>query len=98
LIGVGIELVLICRFHCIAADTLQLVLLYQRMLFGVKSVNKDFICNVSSRYLRKEFVVEVEKVDWKDVFWANGYFIASCGGVTVEQLKKYIKEQDIPVK
>jgi putative transposase len=72
------------------------------MLLGVKSMSKDFIHNlktVSSRYLRKEFVNEVEKVYWKDVFWANGYFIASCGGgVTVEQLKRYIEEQDRPVE
>lgn len=53
---------------------------------------------VSSRYLRKEFVAEVNKVYWKDVFWTNGYFIASCGGVTVDQLKKYIDQQDRPVE
>ncbi len=53
---------------------------------------------VSSRYLRKEFVAEVNKVYWKDVFWTNGYFIASCGGVTVDLLKKYIEEQDRPVE
>jgi putative transposase len=53
---------------------------------------------VSSRYLRKEFVTEVEKVYWKDVFWTNGYFIVSCGGVTVEQLKKYIEGQNRPVQ
>jgi len=44
--------------------------------------------------LRKEFVAEVEKVYRKDVFWTNGYFIVSCGGVTVEQLKKYIEGQN----
>jgi putative transposase len=53
---------------------------------------------VSSRYLRKEFATEVNKVYWKDVLWTSGYFIASCGGVTVDQLKKYIEEQDRPVE
>jgi putative transposase len=48
--------------------------------------------------LRKEFVAEVEKVFWKDVFWTNGYFIVSCGGVTVEELKKYIEGQNRPVE
>jgi putative transposase len=33
----------------------------------------------------------------RDHVWTNGYFIASCGGVTVEQLKKYINEQDRPI-
>lgn len=53
---------------------------------------------VSSRYLRKEFADEVNKVYWKDVLWTSGYFIASCGGVTVEELKKYIENQDRPGK
>jgi putative transposase len=43
-------------------------------------------------------VAEVEKAYLKDVFWTNGYFIASCGGVTVEQLKKYIEVQNRPVE
>ena len=53
---------------------------------------------VSSRYLRKEFADEINKVYWKDVLWTSGYFIASCGGVTVEELKKYIENQDRPDK
>ena len=52
---------------------------------------------VSSRYLRKEYASEINRVYSKDVLWTNGYFIASCGGVTVEQLKKYINEQDRPI-
>jgi putative transposase len=30
--------------------------------------------------------------------WNNSYFIASGGGVTIEVLKKYIKQQDSPVE
>lgn len=51
---------------------------------------------VSSRYLRKEFAEQINKVYFKDVLWTNGYFVASCGGVTVEELKKYIETQDRP--
>jgi len=29
----------------------------------------------------------------KPYFWTGGYFVASCGGVTVEQLKKYVENQ-----
>jgi putative transposase len=32
-----------------------------------------------------------------NVLGTNGYFIASCGGVTVEKLKKYINEQEQPI-
>ncbi|MGF1487076.1 MAG: IS200/IS605 family transposase, partial [Prochloraceae cyanobacterium] len=30
------------------------------------------------------------------VFWTGSYFVASCGGVTIEQLKKYVQDQDSP--
>ena len=51
---------------------------------------------VSSRYLRKEFPDEVNKYYWTTVFWTSGYWIASCGGVSVEQIKRYVQSQDRP--
>jgi putative transposase len=30
---------------------------------------------------------------YKPVFWTGAYFVASCGGVTVEQLKQYVENQ-----
>jgi len=53
--------------------------------------------SVSSRRIREEFEAEVDKTYWKSVFWNESYFIASCGGVTVSILKKYIEDQDTPV-
>ena len=58
----------------------------------------DNLKTVSSRDLRKEFTGEVNKIYGQDVLWTSGYFIASCGGVTVEELKKYIENQDRPDK
>ncbi|MBD2251321.1 transposase, partial [Nostoc parmelioides] len=29
-------------------------------------------------------------------FWTGAYFVASCGGVTVEQLKNYVESQEQP--
>jgi putative transposase len=52
--------------------------------------------SVSSRRLREEFPAEVEAVYWKKVLWNESYFIASCGGVTISVLKKYIEEQNTP--
>ena len=52
--------------------------------------------SITSRRLRSEFPDEVNKVYWKDVLWNESYFIASCGGVTVSILKKYIEAQDTP--
>lgn len=51
---------------------------------------------VTSRRLRSEFSEQVDKFYYKDVLWNGSYFIASCGGVTVSTLRKYIEEQDSP--
>lgn len=51
---------------------------------------------VTSRRLRSEFEERVNKFYYKDVLWNGSYFIASCGGVTVSALKKYIESQDSP--
>ncbi len=55
------------------------------------------IKSVTSRKLRQEFPEQVNKFYWKKVFWNESYFIASCGGVTISVLKKYIENQDTPV-
>lgn len=58
-----------------------------------------FIANlktVSSRLIRKEFGDYLNKIYKKPVFWTGSYFVASCGGVTVEQLKQYVEQQDAP--
>ena len=34
---------------------------------------------------------------WKKrVLWSGSYFISSCGGVTIEQLRKYVEQQNRP--
>lgn len=48
---------------------------------------------VSSRLLRKEFQAELERIYSKPVFWSGSYFVASCGGVTIETLRKYVEGQ-----
>jgi Transposase IS200 like len=48
---------------------------------------------VSSRLIRKEFADVVNRVYSKPVFWTGVYFVASCGGVTVEQVRKYVENQ-----
>jgi len=54
--------------------------------------------SVSSRKLRQEFAEHLEKFYWKDVFWSGSYFVASCGGVTVSTLRKYIENQESPTE
>lgn len=54
------------------------------------------IKSVSSRRLRQEFPSLTNSIHWKNVLWNESYFIASCGGVTISVLKKYIENQNTP--
>lgn len=45
----------------------------------------------TSRILRKEFP-ELEEFLWGDSFWADGYFAETVGKVNMQDLKKYIKD------
>jgi len=52
---------------------------------------------VSSRLIRKEFPWLAQKYFYnKPYFWTGAYFVASCGGVTVDQLKQYVENQSSP--
>lgn len=49
---------------------------------------------VSSRLIRKEHPELSERYFYnKPYFWTGSYFVATCGGVTVEQLKQYVENQ-----
>lgn len=55
--------------------------------------------SVSSRKLRQEFLPVLEKTYYKKkVVWNSSYFLASCGGVTISTLRKYVENQDTPIK
>ena len=49
---------------------------------------------VSSRLIRKEYPEQHQKYFYgKPYFWTGAYFVVSCGGVTVEQLKAYVEKR-----
>ncbi|MDJ0715915.1 MAG: IS200/IS605 family transposase [Prochloraceae cyanobacterium] len=76
-------------------DHVHLLFQYHPDLQLSKLVNS--LKSVSSRKLRQEFLEELEKVYYKKkVVWNSSYFIASCGGVTISTLKKYIENQNPP--
>ena len=50
----------------------------------------------NSKTMWKKFESNLSKVYYKKVFWTSSYFIASCGGVTIDVLKKYVQDQDSP--
>jgi putative transposase len=52
---------------------------------------------VSSRLIRRDFPELASQYFYnKPYFWTGAYFVASCGGVTVSQLKKYVVNQKTP--
>ena len=54
---------------------------------------------VSSRLIRKEYPdLSKQYFYGQPYFWTGAYFVASCGGVTVEQLKAYVEKQSAPKK
>jgi len=54
---------------------------------------------VSSRLIRKEYPdISQQYFYGKPYFWTGAYFVASCGGVTIEQLKTYVENQSAPKK
>lgn len=76
------------------ADHIHLLFQYYPQLELPKFISN--IKSVSSRRLRVEFADQVRKFYRKPVLWNESYFIASCGGVTVSVLKRYIEQQDSP--
>ncbi len=52
--------------------------------------------SASSRIIRKQFTEYLSQFYYKPVFWSGSYYIASCGGVTIEKLRKYIDNQKTP--
>jgi putative transposase len=75
-------------------DHIHLLFKYYPQMQLSKFINN--MKTVTSRMIRKEFEERLTKIYWKPVFWTNSYFIASCGGVTIEQLKAYVQNQDAP--
>ncbi len=76
-------------------DHVHLLFQYHPDLQLSKLVNS--LKSVSSRKLRQDFLPELEKIYFnKKVVWNSSYFMASCGGVTISRLKKYIQNQNAP--
>jgi putative transposase len=75
-------------------DHIHLLFQYYPQMELPKFVNN--IKTVTSRRLRSEFAEHVDQFYWKDVLWSSSYFIASCGGVTISILRRYIENQETP--
>ncbi|MCC5644916.1 IS200/IS605 family transposase [Nostoc sp. CHAB 5824] len=76
------------------SDHVHLVVSYPPDVEVSKFVNN--LKTVSSRLIRKEFHEHVNRFYSKPVFWTGAYFVASCGGVTLSELKSYVEKQNSP--
>jgi putative transposase len=75
-------------------DHIHFLFQYYPQMDLSKFVNN--IKSVASRRLRSEFPERVHEFYHKEVLWSSSYFIASCGGVTISTLRRYIENQDAP--
>lgn len=75
-------------------DHIHLLFSYCPQMQISKFINN--LKTVTSRLIRKEFGDAVNSYYRNTAFWNESYFIASCGGVTIEKLKAYVQSQDVP--
>ena len=75
-------------------DPIHLLFQYYPQMDLSNFVNN--IKSVASRRRGSEFPERVNEFYRSYVLWSSSYFIASCGGVTISTLLKYIKNQDAP--
>jgi putative transposase len=76
------------------SEHIHLLFAYYPQMQVSKYVNN--LKTVSSRMIRKEFPVQVNKYYWQPYFWSEYYFVATCGDITVEWLRQYVQSQDSP--
>lgn len=48
--------------------------------------------SASSRLIKKEFP-QIKNLLWREAFWSKSFFLATTGGVTLDELKRYVETQ-----
>lgn len=46
----------------------------------------------TSRVLKRKYP-EIKKKLWKEKFWSNSFYLTTAGGVSIDALKEYVKNQ-----
>lgn len=73
-------------------DHIHILFSYYPQLQLSKFVNN--LKTVTSRLINKNYPEYLKGFYWEDsVLWTSSYFIASCGGVTIDVLRQYIENQ-----
>jgi putative transposase len=76
------------------SNHIHLLVSYPPKISISKLVNS--LKGVSSRMIRKQSFPEVTAKLWGNHFWSPSYYAGSCGGVTIQQIRKYIENQNRP--
>ena len=75
------------------SDHVHLLIHYPPKLAVSKLVNS--LKGVSSRLLKANFK-SIHHYYWKGALWSPSYFAGSCGGATIDIIRKYIEQQQKP--
>ncbi len=76
------------------SDHVHLLVNYPPKISVSKLVNS--LKGVSSRKVRQQNFKSVDSKLWSNSLWSPSYFAGSCGGASLEVVKKYINEQETP--
>ncbi len=75
------------HIHCIISYKPSISV--SNLVANLKATSSKTMWRNHPEYLEKQY-------GQKRVLWSGSYFISSCGGVTIEQLRKYVEQQNRP--
>lgn len=75
-------------------DHVHLLVNYPPKVAISKLVNS--LKGVSSRLIKRDHTEYISKFLWNNNFWSPSYFAGSCGGGSIDMIRKYIEQQQTP--
>ena len=76
------------HIHCIVSYKPSISV--SNLVANLKATSSKTMWRNHTEYLKSQY--------WgKRVFWSGSYFVLSCGGVTIEQLRGYVEQQNRPL-
>lgn len=76
-------------------DYVHLLVNYPPKMAVSKLVNS--LKGVSSFLIRKKGYPSIKKKLWGNALWSPSYFAGSCGGASIDIIRKYIEQQQTPL-
>ena len=76
------------HIHCIVSYKPSIPI--SNLVANLKATSSKTMWRNHSEYLKSQY--------WnKRVLWSGSYFVSSCGGATIEQLRQYVEQQNRPL-